>query len=129
MMKPVPTYLESLANWVRETEGPKRRRTLNVAAFLAVRDDVQAAFNAGFPMKAVWAHLTSQGRLSCHYETFLKHVRRHIADTAKPEASMLGTAPVSVSAAVPASPTEPRRTDTSVPGFKYEPAPRKEDLF
>lgn len=129
MTKPVPAYLESLANWVRETEGPRRRRTVNVAAFLAVRDDVQAAFDAGFPMKAVWAHLTSQGRLSCHYETFLKHVRRHITDAARPEPSMPGTAPVPASAAVPASPPEPRRTDTSVPGFKYEPAPRKEDLF
>ncbi|MDO9013673.1 MAG: TraK family protein, partial [Polynucleobacter sp.] len=47
------TYPEQLGEWVKRRESTQRDK--NLVAFLAVRDDVKAAVEAGYSVKTVWA--------------------------------------------------------------------------
>jgi hypothetical protein len=128
MTKPAPTYVEQLAAWVRESPAPRPRQDKNLAAFLAVKADVQAALAARFPVKTIWAHLRETGRIKCRYETFLTHVKLHTTEQPAPheaEAPTGSTAP----APAPVPETGPHRTEASVPGFNFKPAPDKKDLI
>ena len=122
MAKPTPAYVEQLAAWVRESEGPRPRQDKNLAAFLAVKTDVEAALKARFPVKTIWAHLRSTERICCRYETFLTHVRQHITEPPTPP-----EAGASASASVPEP--GPSRAEPSAPGFNFKPAPDKKDIF
>ena len=94
-----------------------------MVAFLAVRADVEAAITAGYAVKTVWEHLNETGKIPYRYETFLKHVRRHITtDTSAgikpgPVQPKSNTAPVQV------------KEPPSVGGFNFDANPKEEDLI
>lgn len=130
------TFLEELAKWATEasqTTKPRRKETL--AAFLAVRDDVKEATAAGYALKTIWEHMRETGRVSFRYETFLRHVRRHITN-APPERPKL-RAPVkskvqvreideSKSKEIP----DPKKSGVPPVGrFNFDPTPNKEELL
>ena len=129
------TFLEELAKWAtgaRQTTSPRRKETL--AAFLAVRQDVKEAIAAGYALKTIWEHMHETGRVSFRYETFLRHVRRHITN-APPECPKL---PAPVKSEVhakggeskPKALTEPKTSGvSSVGSFNFDPTPKKEELL
>ena len=126
------TLVDELTTWVSQKRGMQAfSRKEYQAAFLAVRADVIEAVAAGFALKTIWEHLRETGRIPFRYETFLKHVSRHITD-----------AP----AGIPSSPQKkPRKKDAekvnankaggrekrnppSVGGFSFNSNPSPEDL-
>jgi hypothetical protein len=128
-------YTEELGHWVSERAAPRRRQDRNLVAFLAVKDDVQTALEAGYSMKTIWAHLFETGRIASRYETFTLHVKRHLR--APSPAGHPGALPVQPMAAAPAAasraepaPGGPRKTPPpSVGGFTFNATPKTEDLF
>jgi hypothetical protein len=134
------SYTEELADWVKKREDSRPRQDKNMVAFLAVRADVKAAVEAGYAFKTIWEHMHETGKIPYRYETFLKHVRRHITHAPANQAKQ---------AAVPApaqeddTKTDPKAdaTRTKAPsgpkknkaramsGFTFNPTPNKEDLF
>lgn len=74
-------YLNDLRKWVEEKKG-QNGKTANQArvVFLAIRDDVEAAINAGYSLTTIWEHMHETGRVSTTYETFRRHVKRFITE-------------------------------------------------
>lgn len=123
------SFREELATWVAQRDQatrPKRKESL--AAFLAVRPDVAEAIAAGYALKTVWEHLHEAGRLSFRYETFLKHVRRHITN---PEAERNKPTSVRRSNGRESKPIhELRKVEpTGIPGFHYNPRMEDKDII
>ncbi|OJW52836.1 MAG: hypothetical protein BGO67_00555 [Alphaproteobacteria bacterium 41-28] len=110
-------YLEELAAWVKKREVSRQRRDKNLVTVLALRADMKAAIGAGYTVKTIWEHLHETEKISCCYETFLKHIRQHITQVkeSNPEQK----------AGVVTKPQAP----TPLPGFTFNPIPKKEDLF
>ena len=128
-VEPTKSFREELATWVAQrdqTARPKRKESL--AAFLAVRADVIEATAAGYALKTIWEHLHEAGRVTFRYETFLKHVRRHIANSPTEQSK---PAPVKRSNGHENKPIqEPRKTaPVGIPSFHYNPRMEDKDLI
>mgnify|MGYP006173640119 CR=1 FL=1 len=54
-------YADELAEWVSARPAPRPRQDRSLVAFLAVKEDVRAALEAGYAMKTIWAHLHATG--------------------------------------------------------------------
>lgn len=130
------TYPELLGEWVKRRESAKRDK--NLVAFLAVRDDVKEAVDAGYAVKTIWANMHEEKRVAFGYDTFLNYVNRHIRRQQKEPADNSPAKPVlpSVSgqgrpgskiAPIGAGPQV--KAPDAVPGFKFNSAPKKEDLI
>jgi hypothetical protein len=111
------TYMEELAAWVKKREASRQRRDKNLVTFLALRADMKAAIEAGYTVKTIWEHLHETEKISCCYETFLKYTQHHITQVkgGNPEQK----------AGVVTKPQSP----APLPGFTFNPIPKKEDLF
>jgi len=127
-------FSNQLAQWVQRRG--LQRSGKNLVAFMAVRDDVKLAIDAGYAVKTVWANLRETGRIDLGYTTFLNYVRRCLGpspDTAA--ASLVRPAVAAVAGAAPPSRgSNPVKTPTRVlplemPGFDYNPVPNKEELL
>ncbi len=79
------SYVDELKEWVKGKGGNGRAR--NLVTFLVVQDDVLAAREAGFSVKAIWAHMSETGRVKFGYETFLGYVTREEKRASQREAS------------------------------------------
>jgi hypothetical protein len=130
------TFLEELAKWAigtRQTTKPRRRETL--AAFLAVREDVKEAIAAGYALKTIWEHMHETGRVSFRYETFLRHVRRHITNAPSETTRSLATAKPTAQGkrgnqSMPTALRELKKSDVSPVGrFNFDPTPKREELL
>lgn len=106
------SYPEKLAAWVTDHK-PKRSPDTNLVAFLAAKDDVQAAMELGYSSATIYAHLKQTGRIQCSYETFRRYVRRLI------QGQPSGTS------------TRKAKKDskTGIAGFAFNARPNKEDLI
>ncbi|WP_017997825.1 TraK family protein [Paracoccus sp. N5] len=123
------SFRDELAAWVAQRDQaarPKRRESL--AAFLVVRADVIEATAAGYALKTIWEHLHEAGRVSFRYETFLKHVRRHITN---PPTEQSKPVPVKRSNERESKPIhEPRKVESvGIPSFHYNPRMEDKDLI
>jgi len=103
-------YTEELSEWIQHHSASSRDSAL--VAFIAVKDDVEAALHAGFPVKSIWRHMTETGRTTSRYETFLRYVRSQILQAAPRH--------------LPARTAEP---SPQRQGFHFDPKPNKEDIF
>lgn len=129
-------YTDQLAEWVKKRDATRRRQDKNVVAFLSVRADVKEAMGAGYALKTIWAHMHELGKIPYRYETFLKHVRRHIkeAKPAPPPAPRQagiekgdhgkGNTP---DAREPCRPAKDKLEGST--GFTFEAQPNREDLI
>ena len=127
-------FSNQLAQWVQHRG--LQRSGKNLVAFMAVRDDVKLAIDAGYAVKTVWANLRETGRIDLGYKTFLNYVRRCLGPLPDPAAASPVRATVSAVAAAAPLPREsnPVKTPTRVmplamPGFVYDPVPNKEELL
>jgi hypothetical protein len=126
------TYPERLGEWVKQRDSTKRDR--NLVAFLAVRDEVRAAVEAGYPVKTIWENMLEEKRIAFGYDTFLKYVNRYIRrapelrlDAVKPKPAVAPS--VQLPVAIAKEPGMPRKAPASIPGFTFNSAPKKEDLI
>ena len=126
------SYAELLGEWVKRRDS--NRREQNVVAFLAVRDDVKAALDAGFAVKTIWTNMHEHGRIAFGYDTFLIYVKRYIrraeAKAAMVDNSIVQTHPLKRAAVAPSAPKQsPSKAPGPLPGFTFNSDPRKEDLL
>lgn len=82
-------YLADLQEWVAQKKG-LNSSSANTArvVFLAIRDDVKSAIDAGYSLTTIWEHMHETGRVSTTYETFRRHVKRYIREQ-KPAAPVI----------------------------------------
>lgn len=124
-------YTDRLAKWVGQRSATKRDK--NVAAFLAVREDVTGALHAGFAARTIWINLFEEGRVPFRYTTFLSLVKRHIDRT---EGNQFRVKAIQTHALPKALRNKNlavqmvETTESGQPrGFVFNPIPRKEDLI
>ena len=84
-------------------------------AFLALKDDIARAVQAGWPVKAIWQTLFDEGRIAIGYHAFNVYVNKYIR-----------TPRVAPDVPSPPGVTAKPRTPT---GFTLNPQPKKEDLI
>lgn len=112
-------YTEELGEWIKQHDSSKRNK--NLVAFLAIKNDVKDALDAGYAVKIIWANLVDSKRITVSYETFLNYVNRYLRHPQK-----TSTPPPSskIKTDKPDKPEEP-----ATPGFTFNPIPNKEELF
>jgi hypothetical protein len=127
-------YPEELGDWVKRRRSSKPAS--RVAGFLAIRDDVEAAIDAGFPMKTIWAQMTEGHQLNVCYDTFRGYVHRYISNRRASTSVAISSKPRipfnAANEAVKLRPVADRTTATSaspLPGFIFNPHPKKEELI
>lgn len=93
-----------------------RGRAQHLATFLVLRSDIQQAVQDGWPLKHIWETLHEEGKVAFGYQSFRKYVIKLIAVNDKacsPRNSKV--------------PPPPRSSE--LPGFKWDPVGKKEDLL
>ena len=125
------TYVENLAKWVREREEKRPRQDQSLVAFLAARQDVVDAMEAGYSLKTIWENLHETGRIRVRYDTFLKHVRRHIRASQKthPPKAKPSSAPAVTPRSDPADASPAPQKSGSIRGFEFNPTADKQELI
>lgn len=106
----------------------------NRASFLAVRDDVKAAMDDGWPVKVIWDTLQDEGKIEFGYDAFMGYVNRLIRNTEtsliKPLAKQVKADKLAPKAKVKTDVLqEPKKETPSIGGFNFNPTPNKEELF
>lgn len=128
-------YTDQLAEWVKKREASRPRQDKNVVAFLAVRADVKEAMDAGYALKTIWEHMHEIGKIPYRYETFLKHVRRHIKQAPEPDtpapppADQVKDDKPDPKAKKAGEAKTTKKEPPSVSGFTFDATPKKEDLI
>lgn len=115
------TYVEELSQWVKQKKSAPRRDK-NTVAFLAVKEDVVIAIEAGYSGKTIWEHLKENGKISCRYETFLNHVKKYIRQC--PQEKNTHDDPLKQD-----KDEEKKNKPTAKIEFKFDAKPNKEDLI
>lgn len=126
------SYPEQLGDWVKRRESTQRDK--NLVAFLAVRDDVKAAVDAGYAVKTIWSNMSEAGRVNFGYDTFLNYTNRLIRKQKTPPPVVPTTiTPAPQDAAKPKTSakkaTTPQVVKPASTGFTFDSAPKKEDLL
>ncbi|MBA2709016.1 MAG: TraK family protein [Tatlockia sp.] len=114
-------YVEQLGNWVKQKKSTPRNK--NLVAFLAVRNDIEAALQAGFPVKTVWENMRELQRIEFGYDTFLNYVNRFIRQSKSERISVSVEKPPSKKTGSSENPLE------TPSGFIFNPMVNKEDLI
>lgn len=71
-------FLEDLRQRSQKRASGRSRTSSVLSSFLLIRDDVVQALEAGYAKKTIWEHMHEIGRAPYRYETFLRHVKKHI---------------------------------------------------
>lgn len=126
-------YPDQLGDWIKRRA--KSRRHTNLAAFLAVRDDVRAALDQKYALKDIWANLREGGRIPFGYDAFINYVNRflgsHLAarKSARERRRSGADATVVEKNPGPVSTTKVKPPPAPLPGFVFNPVPKKEELL
>jgi hypothetical protein len=141
------SYTDDLASWVKSRSAKKRRRDEAAVAFLAVKEKVVEALEAGYALTTIWEHMSDTGMVKFSYETFRAHARRYIkaraedappehAPAARPKSSAVATeqprgTQQGGNAAQPPRDAQaiPTVKPDRIPGFTFNPNPDKKDLL
>jgi hypothetical protein len=60
---------------LNEDLGKPQLRDRHRLAFIALRDSIEHALNAGASVKRIWTRLRDEKKISCSYPTFSRHVK------------------------------------------------------
>lgn len=125
------SYPEQLGDWVKRRESTQRDK--NLVAFLAVRDDVKAAVDAGYAVKTIWSNMSEAGRVNFGYDTFLNYTNRLIRRQKTPPPAAPDTTPALTESTRSKPSTKktapPKVVKPEVTGFTFNSAPKKEDFL
>jgi len=121
-------YISELEAWVKAKA--IKKPDANVAAFLAVRDLVKARLDDGYSATIIHDFLRSGQQIDFCYDTFLKYVHRYVQPPRKgPKAR---GRPAQTGSKVPSADIASavkRDTSSGIPGFTFNPCPKREDLI
>lgn len=93
-------------------------KSVNKAAFLALKPDIDAALTDGWSIKLVWETLVEEGKISFSYKTFCGYVARLIAAEKKPSQENTKEDKQAKS-----------KANTEIRGFTFNPKPNLEELL
>ncbi len=115
-------YIEQLGDWTKQKKSTPRNK--NLVAFLANKNDVEAALQAGYAAKTIWENMCELQRIEFGYDTFLSYINRFIRkNKTEKTSSPLENTPLKnvISTAIP--------LEKSALGFIFNPLLSKEDLI
>ncbi len=128
-------FADELAAWVKKKPAKQPRQDRHVIAFLAVKEDVKSALDAGYSMKTIWEYMQETGRIATRYETFTLHVKRYIknapapARQAPPPAAAEPAPQAKGKLKSKAKPQVAKTASTGIKGFNYNPKIDDSELF
>ncbi|WP_058499716.1 TraK family protein [Legionella gratiana] len=93
-------------------------KSVNKAAFLAQKPDIDAALADGWSIKLVWETLVEEGKISFSYKTFCGYVARSIAAEKRPSQENIKEDKQAKS-----------KAKTEIRGFTFNPKPNLEELL
>lgn len=120
------SYTDELAAWVKKRDATRPRQDKNVVAFLAIKEDVRSAIEAGYSKLTIWEHLHEVGKIPYLYETFLKHIRRHLKDRPVVKEVKIEVKPAALNNVQTNVQTE---KPVAQAGFVFNPVPNKQELL
>lgn len=94
-------------------------KSVNKAAFLALKKDISLALADGWSIKLVWETLVEEGKISFSYKTFCGYVARLIASEKKP----------SMQENTKEEKKKKSNATNEIKGFTYNPIPNLEELL
>ncbi|KQN65200.1 hypothetical protein ASF04_20010 [Duganella sp. Leaf61] len=118
---------ETLEAWATRRASTPRQK--NLVALLAVRDDIKAGLDAGYPVLTIWRYLHEKGRVPCQYDTFRNFVNRYIRKEAAKNPAKTPPVPARAPVLLPLKTGVQRSPPDEIRGFTFNPVPRKEDLI
>lgn len=121
------TYPERLGEWLKRRESTRRDK--NIVAFLAVRDDVRDAVDAGYAIKTIWANMHEEKRVAFGYDTFLNYVNRHIRRVPKELSGITSARNMQMPVSKQGQAGPQVKAPDTIPGFIFNSEPKKEDLI
>ncbi len=127
------SYPDQLGEWIKRQN--KSLRDRNLVAFLAVVDDVRAAVEAGYSIKAIWTNMRESERIDFGYDSFLKYAKRLVAKpnqaakTSSIEADVANNNPIQQKPATKTRTHSLASSPVAGAGFTFNATPRKEDLL
>lgn len=74
------TLLDAMAGWACSSQA-KDRRSTSLAVFMALREDVMTAMDAGYSRRTIWEFLADTQKVPFTYGTFIRYVKEHITDS------------------------------------------------
>ncbi len=100
----------------RISQEPPVKRACGKVAFLALKDEIEQAVRAGWPVKEIWKTLHEEGRIAAGYHAFNLYVNKYIRETEIPPT-------------VRPEPPKPKDQVAQAPsGFRFNSSPNKEDI-
>ena len=111
MTKPLE---DRIAEHLAHENQPKRQAQR--AAFLALKEDISRAIEAGWTAKDIWRTLRAENRIQVSYQAFATYVNRFIRETSANSATK--------TTGKPAQPPPVRQS-----GFIFNPTPKNEDII
>ena len=117
----IKTLSERLVIHAKTQDGKSR------AVLLALREEIQQAIHDGWPIKAIWELLKTEGKIDVGYHAFNKRVNRLI----KPSLVKMDTQTQESKKETPKKNTQvvTKTSSTQASGFTFNPTPNKEDLL
>ena len=109
------SFTDELSGFVKKTSKASARDR-NVVAVLTVKKDVLDALVNGFSVRSIWLYMVELKRVEMGYDQFRVLVNRHIRGEVPSPTSQKGKE----TAATPSP---------ELPGFKFDPVGKKEDLL
>lgn len=94
-------------------------KSVNKAAFLALKKDIDAALADGWSIKLVWETLSEEGKIAFSYKTFCGYVARLIATEKKPSQQENTKEGEKVKSKI----------NNEIRGFTFNPKPNLEELL
>ncbi|HHT9914906.1 TPA: TraK family protein [Legionella pneumophila] len=103
----------------KQMERKASDKSVNKAAFLALKQDIASALADGWSIKLVWETLVEEGKISFSYKTFCGYVARLIAADKK--------SPIQEN--TKEDEQAKSKTKTEIRGFTFNPKPNLEELL
>ena len=107
----------------RVRDNRSSRNALNLAAFLAQRDEISRALQDGWTMYQIWETLHAEQKIAASYNTFCNQVKRLIV---KPERAAY---PASGAIPAPSPPAGRAAKPGGATGFTFSSTPNDEDIL
>jgi len=121
---------ERIADRAQKEKGSQKAK--NLAAFLAVRDDIRRALADGWSGKDVYDTLHAEGKITVSYAAFLGYVRRLL--TPESPAPLPAPSADATPADTEPPPTPPEKRETvpvkpAMPSFTFQATTDTKELF
>ena len=125
---------KKLTELIAEEETKRKQQGTGVknrAVFLVLREDIKEAMADGWALKQIYRTLHTQQKITFSYQTFVNYANNLIL---KPKPSLVISKQEANGNALgqeqTVQPTEPKpQKSYELPGFKFDPIAKKEDLI